>query len=231
MAAPIRIKICGLTRVDEAVQAAAAGADAVGLVFASQSPRRLGVAEARAIVQGLPPFVARVGLFVDASAEEVTRVLDATGIDTVQFHGGESPEFCAAFRSRVKVLKAFRVRGPETLASLEAYRGAADAWLLDAYVAGVHGGTGARFDWGLAVQARGQGVPLILAGGLTPGNIRQAVTEVRPFAVDVSSGVESAPGRKDPWLVQALIREARAAAVALQTSELAPAPAGRSVSR
>lgn len=229
MVPSIRIKICGLTRVDEAVHAAAAGADAIGLVFAPQSPRRLGVDDAGAIVRALPPLVARVGLFVDAPAAEVTRVLDATGIDTVQFHGGESPEFCAAFRPRVKVLKAFRVRGPETLAELEAYRGAADGWLLDAYVPGVHGGTGSRFDWGLAVRARALGWPLILAGGLTPANVRQAVTGVQPFAVDVSSGVESAPGRKDPALVEALVGEARAAVALRATSGLAPAASDRRV--
>jgi phosphoribosylanthranilate isomerase len=207
----VRTKICGLTRSEDAAVAVAAGAEAVGFVFVPGTPRYLETETARRIIETLPPFVAKVGLFVNAEARTVADTIGRTGVDTIQLHGDETPEFAAQFRGTVKVIKAFRVRGVATLEQLPAWRGVVDAWLLDAYVAGVHGGTGARFDWELAVQAQELGVPVILAGGLTPENAADAVRRVRPFALDVSSGVESAPGRKDPERIHRFLAAVRGA--------------------
>jgi phosphoribosylanthranilate isomerase len=139
----------------------------------------------------------------------------AVGLDTIQLHGEEAPDFAAEFRGRTKVIKAFRVRDAASLSALPAYRESVDAFLLDAFVAGAHGGTGSKFDWSLALPAKALGPPVILAGGITPDNAAEAVRQVRPFALDVSSGVEAAPGQKDPEKIRRLIREARAAAAAL----------------
>jgi len=206
-----RVKICGVTNAEDALAAVAAGADALGFVFVPGTPRVVTTERVAAIVRGLPPFVAKVGLFVDADAATVRDVLARAGLDTVQLHGDEPPEFCRQFRATVKVVKAFRVRGAETLGRLPAYADAADAFLLDAFVPGAHGGTGAQFDWAHALTAKTGGKPIVLAGGLTPENVAGAVRAVRPFAVDVSSGVEFAPGRKDAAKVQAFIAAAKSA--------------------
>ncbi|MEY4691497.1 MAG: hypothetical protein RIT19_1822 [Verrucomicrobiota bacterium] len=205
----LRIKICGITREEDAWAAIDAGADALGFVFVPGTPRFIEPGRAAAIVRGLPPFVSRVGLFVDAAAGLIDATLAEVDLDTVQLHGGESPEVGRSLLGRVRVLQAFRVQGPETLERLPEYRESTHAWLLDAYVPGAAGGTGARFDWNLAVQARQLGHPLILAGGLKPENIAEAVRQVRPFAVDVSSGVEVSPGRKDAEKMRRLIASAR----------------------
>jgi len=205
----LRIKICGITREEDALAAVDAGADALGFVFVPGTPRFIEPGRAAAIVRGLPPFVSRVGLFVNAAPELIEATLAEVGLDTVQLHGDEAPEVGQSLLRRVRVIQAFRVQGPETLHRLPEHRESTHAWLLDAYVPGASGGTGARFDWTLAVQARDLGHPLILAGGLKPENIADAVRQVRPFAVDVSSGVESAPGRKDPEKVRQLIAAAR----------------------
>jgi phosphoribosylanthranilate isomerase len=204
-----RVKICGITRPEDAAEAVAAGADALGFVFVPGTPRCVPVELAARIVAGLPPFVSCTGLFVDAPLERILEVVAAARLDTVQLHGAEAPALAAALKSRVRVIKAFRVRGPESLASLEAYLPAAEAFLLDAHVPGAHGGTGARFDWELAVEARRFGKALILAGGLNPGNVAEAVKRVRPYALDVSSGVESSPGVKDPARLRAFVAAAR----------------------
>ena len=207
----VRVKICGITNLDDARAAIAAGADALGFVFVPGTPRYISPDLAGEIVRELPPFIARVGLFVDAETRTVAEVLVRSGMDTLQVHGEETPDFVRQFRRAVKVMKAFRVRGEETLMRLPAYADAVDAVLLDAYVAGAHGGTGAQFDWNLAVRARDLGKPLVLAGGLTPTNVAEAVRTVRPFGVDVSSGVESAPGQKDPEKLAAFVRAAKSA--------------------
>ena len=188
-----RVKICGITNVGDALAAVNAGADAIGFVFYEKSPRHLTPEQAAKIIRDLPPFVSRVGLFVDASAEEVHRAIETSGIDTVQLHGDESPDFCSQFR--LPVLKAIRVRSVESLRNLQGYP--VSALLLDSFVPGKHGGTGSKFDWGLAIKAKGLGKPVILAGGLNPSNVAEAVSQVNPYAVDVSSGVESSPGKKD----------------------------------
>jgi phosphoribosylanthranilate isomerase len=202
-----KVKICGITRLPDALAAVEAGADALGFMFYEGSKRNLSPAAAAAIIRALPPFVAKVGVFVNASAETVRAVVAECGLDTLQFHGEETPEFCRQF-APLKVIKAFRIQDAASLKPLPDF--AVDAWLLDSYVAGQRGGTGERFNWELAAQAKELGRPVILAGGLTPENVADAVQQVWPFGVDVSSGVETAPGQKDAGLVQrfvGLVRE------------------------
>lgn len=203
----VKIKICGLTNVADALAAAEAGADLVGLMFYERSPRNISFATAAEISRALPPAIVKVGVFVNPTEEAVRRAISECGVGLLQFHGEEPPEFCTQFG--VMSLKAFRVRGPETLAALPNYH--TDAWMLDAYAAAAHGGTGATFNWSLAREAARFGRPIFLAGGLTPENVGEAVRQVQPFAVDVSSGVESAPGQKDHAKVRAFIRAAREA--------------------
>ncbi|SRR6266540_2893947 len=201
----VRVKICGLTSVEDALAAVEAGADALGFMFYEASPRHVSAKLVAEIVRRLPPFVAKVGVFVDAAEAAVRQAMSDCGLDTLQFHGSESPEFCARFSS-IKVYKAFRVRGLESLADLPRF--STDAWLLDSYVPDKPGGTGAQFNWDLAVEAKKFGRPIILAGGLTPENVGDAVQRVQPYAVDVSSGVESAAGKKDHGKVRRFIAAA-----------------------
>ncbi|MCC6235852.1 MAG: phosphoribosylanthranilate isomerase [Verrucomicrobiales bacterium] len=202
----VRVKICGITRVEDALAAVQAGADALGFMFYPPSPRYLSVEQAAAITRELPPFVARVGVFVDASEERVREAASVAGLDTLQFHGKETPEYCRSFVGW-RVLKAFRMQNAASLQAVEAYRGM--AWLLDSYVAGAFGGTGQTFNWDLACEAVRRGGSVVLAGGLTVDNIARAVAAVGPYAVDVSSGVESEPGRKDPALLRAFVKAAK----------------------
>ena len=207
----VRIKICGLTNLDDARAAVDAGADALGFIFFPGSPRYITPAAAAQIIAQLPPFVSAVGVFVDEPASSLLATANAVGINTIQLHGNESPDFCDSIpRDRFKVIKAFRVKDQSSLVSLKDFR--SSAFLLDSYVPGQLGGTGARFNWDLAVQASRLNIPIILAGGLVPENIRDAVAKVTPYAVDVSSGVESAPGKKDHNKVRAFIAAARNAA-------------------
>jgi phosphoribosylanthranilate isomerase len=200
-----RVKICGITSPRDAQAAARLGADAIGLVFYEPSPRHVTIAQANAIAGSVPPFVARVALFVNPAADTVRAVLDGGGIDLLQFHGEEEPGFCAQFG--VPYLKAVRVRkGLNLLECLSPFRGAA-GWLLDAYRPDYYGGTGETFDWG--VIPAGLERPVVLSGGLTVGNVAEAVRRVRPWAVDVSSGVESAKGVKDADRIAAFIEGVR----------------------
>jgi len=198
-----RIKICGITNREDAVAAVEAGAHALGFMFFENSKRHVSFTRAAEIIHEVPPFVAKVGVFVDAAEDFVRKAIESTGIDTLQFHGAESPEYCAKF-SPMKVIKAFRMRGRESLDACLRYRD--HAWLLDSYVTGAEGGTGVAFDWNLAVDATRLTRLVILAGGLKPESVGEAVSKVHPYAVDVSSGVESSPGRKDHGKITAFIR-------------------------
>ena len=206
----VRVKICGITSAEDARAAVEAGADALGFMFYEPSPRCVTPELAAAIIGELPTHVAKVGVFVDADEATVRATADAAGLDTLQFHGNESPDFCARFELRT--IKAFRVKDSESLGQLPDYE--TDAWLLDSHVKGVPGGTGARFNWDLAVEAKRLGRPILLAGGLTPENAADAVGQVAPFGLDVSSGVEASPGRKDAAKVAALIANAKGTATA-----------------
>jgi phosphoribosylanthranilate isomerase len=203
----VRSKICGITRIEDALIAAEAGADAIGLVFYAKSPRAVSVQQAQAIIAALPPFVTSVGLFVNAGCDELNAILEVVPLDLLQFHGDETPDFCDGFNR--PYIKALRVRsGEDVAARIEAY-GHASGILLDTYVPGVPGGTGQAFDWALVPQ--GLSMPIILAGGLTPANVGNAIEQVRPYAVDVSGGVEAGKGIKDAGMVRAFVRAVRGA--------------------
>jgi len=203
----VTVKICGITSEADALAAVEAGADAIGLMFYEGSLRHVTLGQAKAISAALPPHVMRVGVFVNAGEAFVHQALTECMLNILQFHGDETPEECS--RYPVMTLKAFRVQGEETLAELEAYPSA--GYLLDAYVKDALGGTGATFNWDLAVRAQEFGKPIFLAGGLTPENVAEAVRKVQPFGVDVSSGVESEPGRKDAGQMRTFVAAAKGA--------------------
>lgn len=200
-----RVKICGITSVADSLMAAEAGADMIGLMFYEGSPRHITLPQAAEISRALPPFVLRVGVFVDAEADFISQAIAECGLNLLQFHGEENSDFCTHFG--VMSVKAVRMRDAKSLTDLENYR--TDAFLLDAYSKNGLGGTGEKFNWNLAVEARKFGKLIFLAGGLTPANVAEAVRQVQPFAVDVSSGVESAPGKKDADKVRAFIAAAK----------------------
>jgi phosphoribosylanthranilate isomerase len=203
----VKVKICGLTSAADAQAAVAAGADAVGLMFYAGSPRYVSMEAAQGIAAGLPASVIRVGVFVDPHPSDVFAAIQLCGLSLLQFHGAETPEFCAQFG--VMTLKAFRVANAGSLRFLAGFQ--ADAFLLDSYCPEMAGGTGQTFNWDLAVQARQFGKPIFLAGGLTPQNVAEAVRQAQPFAVDVSSGVEQSPGKKDAKKMQDFIAAVRGA--------------------
>ncbi len=198
-----RVKICGVCTEAAARAAAEAGADAVGFVFYPNSPRFLSPQRAREIARVLPPFVVRVGVFVNAPPVVVEEVAERAGVDVVQLHGDEPPEVCARVRRRV--VKAVRVRSPQDVEAACQYP--VDALLLDTYVPDRYGGTGQRFDWS---AVRSVDRPVILSGGLTPENVAEAVVRIRPYGVDVSTGVET-DGQKDPRKIEAFVRAVREA--------------------
>ena len=200
-----RIKICGITSVEDGVAAAEAGADMIGLMFYERSPRHISFATAAEISRALSPFIVKVGVFVNPDEDTVMRAINDCGVTLLQFHGEETPGFCTQFGAMS--MKAFRIKDAASLEALPNYP--TDAWLLDAYSPDAHGGTGAKFNWELAIEAKNLGRPIFLAGGLTPENVGDAVQTVQPFGVDVSSGVESAPGKKDHTKVRAFIQAVR----------------------
>ncbi len=201
----VRVKICGITRLEDALAAAEAGADAIGLVFYPPSPRAVDIEKASSIVAALPPFVTTVGLFVDAAPEAVRAVLASVPLDLLQFHGDETDEYCRQF-SR-PYLKALRVQPSDDLNALAARWPGASGILLDSYQRGVPGGTGEVFDWSLIPAQRNW--QLILAGGLDTANVADAVARCRPWAVDVSGGVEQSKGIKDASRITSFIREVK----------------------
>jgi len=189
----VKVKICGITSLEDALTAVEAGADALGFVFYSASPRQILPDQAAEIIRHLPPFVQTVGLFVNEEPATVHATADRCGLDIVQLHGEETPAYCSSIRRRV--IKAFRVKDFTSLDELLRYHVA--GYLLDAWSPAARGGTGQTFNWEIAAEAVRRGRPIVLAGGLTPENVAESIRQVRPYGVDVSSGVESAPGRKD----------------------------------
>ena len=204
-----RIKICGFTREDQLAQAAQLGVDAVGLVFYPPSPRNVSIEQAQVLCRAVPPFVTTVGLFVDAPAEQVREVLRQVPLTLLQFHGDETPAYCQQFD--LPYIKAVRVKPGLDLLQYTTDFASARGLLLDAYVAGVPGGTGERFDWTLIPADLP--LPVVLSGGLDPENVAEAINNVRPWAVDVSSGVEQGKGNKDLAKMAAFIDGVRNADV------------------
>ncbi|MFH1102189.1 MAG: phosphoribosylanthranilate isomerase [Pseudomonadota bacterium] len=198
----VRVKICGITRIRDALWAVRCGVDALGFIFA-ESPRRVSPEKAKAIIDTLPPFVRSVGVFVDEQPRTLLDIATFCGLDLVQLHGEETPDYCRNLP--FSAIKAFRIRNPSSLSAINSYRGVVKGAVLDTYHSVKMGGTGETFDWKLAVKARKYGIPIILSGGLTPENIQQAVRMVRPYAVDVNSGVENRPGQKDAVLVEQIM--------------------------
>lgn len=202
----LKVKICGITNIDDAIAAAEYGADALGFIFVKASPRYIGSQGAADIIRELPPFIKTVGVFVNEAVETVGKIVAVSGIDLIQLHGDERPEVCMQLKRRA--IKAVRVKSLESLESVINYKDVISALLLDTYSNEFHGGTGQVFNWDIAVEAK-QYCRVILSGGLTPDNIADAVRYVRPYAVDVSSGVELSKGKKDHDRLKLFIDRAR----------------------
>jgi phosphoribosylanthranilate isomerase len=202
----MKVKVCGITVMEDALSAAGEGVDALGFNFYPSSPRYIDPVAARAIISRLPPFIAAVGLFVNIpDPAEVARLAREAGVQSLQLHGDETPDYCRKLAGW-PLIKALRVDGRLNAATLERYP--VSAFLLDAHDEGLWGGTGRTFDWSLANEIRGNR-PIILAGGLKPENVAQAIRTVRPYAVDVCSGVETSPGKKDAARLRAFMNEVR----------------------
>jgi phosphoribosylanthranilate isomerase len=204
----VRVKVCGITNLEDALVALDAGADALGFNFYRRSPRYIAPEEARRIIMKLPPSLLCVGVFVnEVRPEAVARVAESAGVAMVQLHGDESPEYCAGLRDH-QIIKALRVG--KDFAPEQAAQYPTQAILLDAFCEHARGGTGETFDWAMARRTRERVAQLYLAGGLTPENVAVAIAEVEPYAVDVCSGVEREPGRKDEARVRAFVAAVRA---------------------
>jgi phosphoribosylanthranilate isomerase len=201
-----KIKICGITNLPDARLAVELGADALGFIFYPKSPRYIPVSKAADICNAVPPFVTKVGVFVDELEYEIEKALNECLLNALQFHGEEPPGFCVKFPA--KSIKAIRVRDEDSLRAAAEYD--VDALLLDTYTDTERGGTGRTFDWSLAVKAKELGTPIILSGGLTTVNVQEAIRKVRPYAVDISSGVEREPGKKDPEKLRRFIELVKA---------------------
>ncbi len=207
MASDVRVKICGITNMDDAAAAASFGADALGFIFWEKSPRNVNAEAASRIISELPPFIAKVGVFVNETVDNIRRTSEI-GLDCVQLHGDESIEFASRVREAtgLNIIKAVRVKEARDIVGIERY--AASAYLLDTFKPGARGGTGEVFDWDIAIEAKGKG-RIILSGGLNPDNVADAVKRVKPYAVDVGSGVELRPGKKDPDKIKSFIEKAK----------------------
>lgn len=197
----VKVKICGMTSLEDALVAVEGGADAVGFIFYKKSPRNVSPKIVKSIVAALPPFIETVGVFVNESADRINRIADSCKLSAVQLHGNETPAICKQINR--KVIKAVRVKGKESFDGLSAYQ--VSAFLLDAYSEQQQGGTGETFDWRLVNYGKKYG-PVILAGGLDPSNVAHAIQKVKPYAVDVCSGVEKMPGIKDRHLVRKFLK-------------------------
>jgi len=194
-----KVKICGITNKTDAINASKLGADMLGFVFYEKSKRYVDPATVAAIVKELPPFIARVGVFADAEEGEIIDAASSAGIDIIQLHGGESPELCDRLRSKYRIMKAFRLKNKKDLRKIKDYD--VDFYMMDTYVPDVIGGTGEAFDWAI-LRGFELSKPMVISGGLTPANVIRAIKEMEPYAVDVSSGVESSPGKKDAKLMK-----------------------------
>src|SRR3990172_2453596 len=199
-----KVKICGITGIDDALKAVEFGADALGFVFYKKSPRYIEVKKAREIISNLPPLITTVGVFVNDSFENIETIIDLCQIKTIQLHGDENQDFCSKFN--LSVIKSIAVKDENSFKKMKGYT--VSAFILDSFFQDIPGGTGKSFDWDLAVKAKKYG-NIILAGGLTPENVREAILKVRPYAVDVSSGVESKPGEKDYEKMKKFIKMAK----------------------
>ncbi|MBU0881598.1 MAG: phosphoribosylanthranilate isomerase [Candidatus Omnitrophica bacterium] len=202
------IKICGITNKMDAINASELGVDMLGFVFYNTSKRSVDVKTASDIINELPDTVRKVGVFVNEDKDRVREIARDSGLDTLQFHGDETPEYCSRFKGDYKVIKAFRLKGREDLKVINSYD--TDLYLLDTYKPGEHGGTGGRFDWNILKDFEFL-KPIILSGGLDPDNVARAISEVAPYCVDVSTGVEESPGKKSPVLLRKFVEEVRKA--------------------
>jgi len=202
----VKIKICGVTNIEDAKACANLGVDFIGFIFA-ESPRRVTKEEAKRIIDELPGTVKKVGVFVNEEISVVEDIASFCGLDALQFHGDEEPDYCMHFMGGKEVFKAFRLRDKDDLAPIPSYK--VNAYLLDAFVEGLYGGTGKAFKWELATDAKTFGCPIILSGGLNTGNVGEVVREIQPEIVDVSSGVEAAPGKKDPEKLREFVKIVR----------------------
>ena len=194
-----KIKICGITNYDDAMAAVDAGADALGFIFA-KSPRQVEPEQARDIIMKLPPFVKTVGVFVNEDNKRINELINYCGIDNVQLHGDENPETCKMFMPRS--IKALKIKDESSIEQCDRYNETVKAFLLDTYSKTAEGGTGKTFNWDLALKVKKLGIPIILAGGISPSNINEAIEKVKPYAIDLSSGVEERPGKKDHALIK-----------------------------
>ncbi len=199
-----KVKICGMTNIEDAIMAVEAGADALGFIFYPKSPRSIDTKSAARIIKELPPFVLTVGVFVNDTPDLVNKTVAECGLDRVQLHGTEGPEYCA--KVNAKVIKALRVSEISDISVIKEY--CVSAYLLDAYHEDLHGGTGKTFDWDIAVAAKRFG-NIILSGGLTPENVQDGIRRVKPSVVDVCTGVESRPGKKDPEKIKRFIEKVK----------------------
>jgi phosphoribosylanthranilate isomerase len=200
----IRVKICGITNMEDALLAAEMGADALGFIFA-ESPRRITPKKARIIIRSLPPMVKTVGVFVNEEPARIKEIKSECGLDLIQLHGDESPAICRDLMPHS--IKAYRIQNETSIKNIKRYKGVVRAILLDTYQKRKAGGTGRTFDWSLAIKAKGAGIPIILSGGLGLENIQEAIRSVDPYAVDINSGIEKRPGKKDPVLLKQLMEK------------------------
>ena len=203
-----RIKICGITNLDDGLEAIAAGVDALGFVFVPNTPRYITPSQAKLVIKQLPPFITNVGLFVDSEIDEIEDIVNHCKLDAVQLHGNESPEMCSQISLQTKVIKSFHVKKELQVLRNEIANYRVAAYLLDTFIKGKAGGTGQTFDWRIA---EGLSQRIILAGGLTPDNIGTAIAQLQPYGVDVSSGVEKSPGKKDTNKIYSFVRQVRKA--------------------
>jgi phosphoribosylanthranilate isomerase len=207
----VKVKICGVTNTDDAILVANLGADYIGFNFYKESPRKVSVNKAKEMIEKLPSFVTSVGDFVDEELNEVVKIAKKSALKMIQLHGNETVDYCSqlVLLTSLPIIKCFRIENEGSLQQLEAYKDVANYFLLDAHVPGQPGGTGEVFNWDIAVKAKELNKPMFLAGGLTPENIKDAISKVQPFAVDVASGVERLQRRKDYDKMNKFVRVAR----------------------